>query len=275
MLVDPMIVLRDPLPLLATVFVIVIGKSAAAFAIVRLFGHPQSTALTISASLAQIGEFSFILVGLGVSLGLLPERGRDLVLAGAIISIFLNPVCFALLDRFVASHDEEGAAPEAAKAGAAREPLVRSSLTGHVVLVGHGRVGRVVVQALRQAGTPLVVIEDDAGAVEQLRAQGVEVITGNAAAPDVLEAANIGAARALLVAIPDAFEGGRIVQKARSLNTALAVIARSHSDEETAHLQSFGANVVIMGENEIAKAMISQVTSSPDAAPDLGTGAAA
>jgi CPA2 family monovalent cation:H+ antiporter-2 len=257
MLVDPAIVLRDFLPLLATVFVIVIGKSVAAFAIVRLFGHSKDTALTISASLAQIGEFSFILAGLGVSLGLLPERGRDLILAGAIVSIFLNPVCFALLDRLVAAPEEEGKSPEQAKP--AREPLPKISLADHVVLVGHGRVGRVVVAALRQAGTPFVVIEDDARALDALRAEGAETIAANGAAPDVLEAANVGSARALLIAIPDAFEGGRIVERARKLNLPLPIIARAHSDEEVLHLKSFGANVVIMGENEIARAMIAQV----------------
>ena len=113
MLVDPMIVLREPLPLLATVFIIVIGKSAAAFLIVRMFGHPSSTAWTISASLAQIGEFSFILAGLGVSLALLPERGRDLILAGAIVSIFLNPLVFVLVDKLLEK--------EAARAGARRK----------------------------------------------------------------------------------------------------------------------------------------------------------
>jgi len=256
MLVNPMIVLRDPLALFATVFIIVIGKSLAAFAIVRAFGHPKSTVLTISASLAQIGEFSFILAGLGVSLGLLPERGRDLVLAGAIVSILLNPVWFALLDYMVASPD---AKQPATLPVPPREPLQVTALTDHVVLVGHGRVGRVVAQALRDTGTPFLVIEDNPGAVEQLRKEGVEVITGNAAGPDVLAAGNLAAARALLVAIPEAFEGGQIVAKARALNAALPIIARVHSEEEIAHFKTHGANVVIMGEQEIAKAMIAQI----------------
>jgi len=258
MLVNPAIVLREPLPLLATLFVVILGKSAAAFAIVRLFGHPRSTALTISASLAQIGEFSFILAGLGVDLGLLPERGRDLILAGAIISILLNPVCFAILDHFVAGPAEgDGEKPQAGPPP--REPLPVSALAGHVVLVGYGRVGRVVAQALREAGTPILAIENDPGALEKLREDGIESIAGNAAAPEILPAVNIGAARALLVAIPDAFEGGQIVARARALNPSLPIIARAHSDEEVTHLKSFGATVVIMGEREIAKAMIGQV----------------
>ena len=274
MLVDPAIILREPLPLLATLFIILIGKSAASFAIVRAFGHPTSTALTISASLAQIGEFSFILAGLGVSLALLPERGRDLVLAGSIISIMLNPLFFALLDRMLAQK-EDTAKPEGEEKPAPRVPLPVSPLTNHVVLVGHGRVGSVVSQALRQANTPFLVIEDNPGSIERLREEGVEVITGNAAAPDMLQAANIEAARGLLVAIPDAFEGGQIVAKARAISATLPIIARAHSEEEIAHLKHHGANFVIMGEQEIAKAMIAQIAPGYGAAPGIGGDSAA
>jgi CPA2 family monovalent cation:H+ antiporter-2 len=265
MLVDPAIILREPLPLLATVFIILFGKSAAAFGIVRLFGYPTSTALTISASLAQIGEFSFILVSLGVGLGLLPDRGRDLVLAGAIISIMLNPLFFALLDRLLADKDAKAAAASEAAAADSKEkavtrvPLPETQLKDHVVLVGHGRVGSVVSRALRLNNTPLLVIEDTPGVVERLQSLGVEVITGNAAAPDMLQAANVMGAKGLLVAIPDAFEGGQIVAKARALSPTLPIIARAHSEEEIAHLKHHGANVVIMGEQEIAKAMLLQI----------------
>lgn len=254
MLVDPTIVLRDPLPLLAAVFIIVIGKSAAAFLIVKLFGHPTSTAWTISASLAQIGEFSFILAGLGVLLGLLPERGRDLVLAAAIISIFLNPLVFALVDRLL---DKEDAKAELGKPiEKAREPLAATSLADHIVLVGYGRVGSVVGRALGAVRTPFLVIEDNPQITERLQKEGVVAMTGNANAPDMLDAANVKGARALLVAIPDAFEGGQVVAKARAARADLTIIARAHSDEEVAHLKLHGANLVIMGEEEIAKAMI-------------------
>ncbi|MBN9005296.1 MAG: Kef family K(+) transporter [Rhizobiales bacterium] len=255
MLVDPAIIVNEPLPLLATLFIILFGKSLAAFVIVRLFGHPTSTALTISASLAQIGEFSFILVSLGVSLSLMTERGRDLVLAGAIISIMLNPLFFAVLDRILAKRKEE-AAPSSKANAPPREPLRTSVQRDHVVLVGHGRVGRVVAHALRVTNTPLLVIEDNPGAIERLVQEGVEVIRGNAAAPDMLQAANVGAARGLLVAIPDAFEGGQIVAKARVISASLPIIARAHSEEEIAHLKFHGATSVIMGEMEIARAML-------------------
>ncbi|MES2752231.1 MAG: YbaL family putative K(+) efflux transporter [Pseudomonadota bacterium] len=259
MLVDPMILMREPLPLLATVFIIIFGKSVAAFAIVRMFGHPTSTALTISASLAQIGEFSFILVSLGVSLALLPERGRDLVLAGAIISIMLNPLFFALLDRFMVGEDAKAKSDNAGNEPAPSIDLPVSPLTDHVILVGHGRVGSVVSKALRQLNTPFLVIEDNPGSIEKLRQEGVQVITGNAASPGMLAAANLGAARGLLVAIPDAFEGGQIVAKARALSATLPIIARAHSEEEIAHLKHHGADSVIMGEMEIAKAMLAQI----------------
>jgi CPA2 family monovalent cation:H+ antiporter-2 len=273
MLVDPAIVVREPLPLLGTVLIIIFGKSIAAFGIVRLFGHSNSTALTISASLAQIGEFSFILVSLGVSLALLPDRGRDLVLAGAIISIMLNPMFFALLDRYLAKDaakaskaDAQAKADKAAAKAAARTPLPETELSNHVVLVGHGRVGKVVSAALRVGGTPLLVIEDSPGMVEQLHKEGVEVLLGNAAAPDMLQAANLVGARGLLVAIPDAFEGGQIVSKARALSATLPIIARAHSEEEIAHLKHHGANIVIMGEQEIAKAMLAQIGAGAAAA---------
>jgi CPA2 family monovalent cation:H+ antiporter-2 len=258
MLVDPAIVLRDFWPLLATVFVIVIGKSAAAFLIVRAFGHLSSTAWTISASLAQIGEFSFILAGLGVSLALLPERGRDLILAGAIVSILLNPLIFALVDR-LQEREEAKSAPGTEPVAKAREPLPVTQQSDHIVLVGHGRVGSVVGRALRETHIPLLVIEDDVQIVERLQKQGVEVLSGNANAPDMLEAANVQRARALLVAIPDAFEGGQVVLKARAARPDLTIIARAHSDEEVAHLKRHGANLVIMGEEEIAKAMIAAI----------------
>lgn len=266
MLVDPMIALRDPWPLLATVFIIVVGKSVAAYFIVRMFGHPSSTAWTISASLAQIGEFSFILAGLGVSLSLLPSQGRDLILAGAIISIFLNPLVFVLVDKLL-EKDQVPAAPDGRPPEKAREPLPVTVLSNHVVLVGYGRVGSVVGRTIRATAMPFLVIEDNPHLVETLQKEGVEAMTGNANAPEMIEAANIKHARALLVAIPDAFEGGQVVAKARSARPDLLIIARAHSDEEVAHLKLHGANVVIMGEEEIAKAMLAQIGDATSAQP--------
>jgi len=262
MLFDPAILVREPGPALATVLIIVFGKSLAAFAIVRLFGHPTSTALTISASLAQIGEFSFILAGLGVTLSLLPERGRDLILAGAILSILINPLFFKTLDWLLAKAEAERKEPgiEPEPHQGAREEIPVTTLTDHVVLVGHGRVGGFIAGALKEMGTPLLVIEVDGESLTRLMQEGGEAITGNAADPEVIRAANLAAARCLLVAIPDGFEGGQVVEQARAINATLPIIARSHSDEETVHLTKHGATKVVMGEHEIAKAMVADAS---------------
>ena len=287
MLFDPTIVVRDFGPVLATFLIIVVGKSLAALAIVLLFRHPKATALTIAASLAQIGEFSFILAGLGVDLGMLPERGRDLILAGAILSIMVNPFLFALLDRWFAKKDAAKAAQESADAAAAaartREPLPVTALRDHVVLVGHGRVGGFISVKLIRSDTPLLVIESNEDKVPDVKKQGVEVITGNAANPEVAAAANIGAARCLLVAIPDAFEGGQVVEQARALHPDLPIIARAHSDAEKDHLLKYGASSVVLGEQEIARAMVSgipenarePVLSSVEEADEMADGSSA
>jgi len=262
MLFDPTILIREPLPVLATLLIILVGKSLAAFAIVRGFGYPTSTALTVSASLAQIGEFSFILANLGVALALLPEQGRDLILAGAIISILLNPFLFAVLDRVLVRREARAAAaPPAEEEIATREPVRPTKLTDHVVLVGHGRVGSVISTVLAERNVRVFVIEDDEDTVAALNQRGIEALNGNAADPEVIEAANLRAARCLLVAIPQAFEGGQVVQQARAINPSLLIIARAHSEAEILHLEKHGASLVVMGEHEIAMAMIGHVIS--------------
>ena len=266
MLFNPSIVVTAPIPVIATLLIILVGKSIAAFGIVRAFGYSTATALTISASLAQIGEFSFILAGLGVGLVLLPEEGRDLILVGAIISILLNPLLFSALDRML--HKKEPADQSAAAiedSDTPREPVRPTTLTNHVVLVGHGRVGSAISDVLAEKKVPFFVIEDNDDAVAALKERGIEALSGNAADPEVIKAANLGAARCLFVAIPDAFEGGQVVQQARDINPALNIIARAHSDAEIEHLKKHGATLVIMGEHEIARAMVSQLEEPADA----------
>ncbi|WP_117191284.1 cation:proton antiporter domain-containing protein [Rhizobium terrae] len=288
MLFDPTIVVNSPLTLIGTVFIIVIGKSIAAFLIVMAFGHKAGTALTISASLAQIGEFSFILAELGVGLNLLPEEGRDLILAGAILSIILNPVMFYLCDKIrprleariyralpadapsEAETAAEGSGPvteaEASAKLDEKEPVLTTAgeegevaathLSGHAVVVGYGRVGSIVVANLKSSGVPFLVVEDSENRVQELLKQGIEVIVGNAASARVLGLANLGAAKSLVIAIPNAFEAGNVVMQAREVNPALLILCRANSDAEIEHLTRLGADKTIMGEREIAYGML-------------------
>ncbi|MBR1122890.1 Kef family K(+) transporter [Bradyrhizobium lablabi] len=268
MLFDPTSVIREPLPLIGTLLVIILGKSLAAFVIVLAFRHPVSTALTISASLAQIGEFSFILAELGVASNLLPKEGRDLILAGAIFSIMLNPLIFWIADRLTARAKEQRASPSAARATAAKIPIPMTKLADHTILVGYGRVGSLVGASLKQKNLPFLAVEAADAAPEKLKQSGIEIITGNAARPDVLSATNPAGARNLVIAIPEAFEAGQIVQQARAANSDLRIIARAHSDAEVDHLQKLGADVVIMGEREIAHAMIEELDRRSDDVAD-------
>jgi CPA2 family monovalent cation:H+ antiporter-2 len=250
MLLDPTLLIARIWPLLGALAIVLFGKSLAAFLIVRAFGHPSRIALVISASLAQIGEFSFILGGLGVALGLMDQAAHDLVLATAIVSILINPAFFVVQDRWRARFAEPAAPPT--------EPAAPSvtMLHDHHILIGHGRVGSVIAQRLRAGGLPYFVIDARPPAVEALKASGTEAIAGNAADPAVLQAANPVAARCLFVAIPDAFEAGSLVEEARRINPALTIIARAHSDAEEQHLQRLGATSTILGERELALEML-------------------
>ena len=264
MLFDPFSVIRDPWPLIATLLVVIVGKSIAAFLIVIAFRHPIATALTISASLAQIGEFSFILAELGYASKMLSKQARDLILAGAILSIMLNPLVFAGVDWLIARL-ERRKAPSPSLAAAKSIPVTH--LTDHTILVGHGRVGNLIGNDLKQKKLPFLVIEASDSTVSKLRESGIEALTGNAAQPEILKAAGLPESRNVVVAIPEAFEAGQIVQQARAANASIRIIARAHSDAEVEHLQGLGADTVIMGEREIARGMIEELERRfPDAA---------
>lgn len=248
MLFNPAVLVQQPLPLLATVAIIIVGKSIAAYAIVRLFGKPGDTAMTIAVSLAQIGEFSFILATLGTGLGVLPADARDLILAGAIVSIFLNPILFSLAVR---GRKQEEVDAEAARVAAARPAM------GHVVLVGYGRVGKLIATRLTQRAVPFVVIEGDAEKAEDAQAAGLSVVRGNALEDRHLIKAGVKEAHHLLIAVPEGFEGGAIHEHAIRLNPKLTVIARAHSDAEVDYLEKLGVPHVVMGERELAGRMLS------------------
>jgi CPA2 family monovalent cation:H+ antiporter-2 len=258
MLFNWSVVLREPLAVLATLAIIVVGKSVAAYLIVLAFKRPQSVALTISASLAQIGEFSFILAGLGVSLKLLPKEGQDLILAGAILSILLNPLLFALLDKVLPRL--AGRAGEPAAPAAAAQP--------HGVLVGYGRVGKAVAEGLK-GRMPLVVIEDEGERADELRAGGFEVIQGNAVRPEVLLRAGLAEATHLFVAVPSPFEAARIIEQARAANPAVKIIARAYTDNDVDLLTQMGATHALIGEQEIARGMLALAPKRPPPAPSV------
>ncbi|RWD10036.1 MAG: Kef family K(+) transporter [Mesorhizobium sp.] len=282
MLFDPFSLISNGWQILATLAIIVIGKSLAAFVIVVAFGYPLATALMISASLAQIGEFSFILAELGVGLKLLPEQGRDLILAGAILSIVLNPLMFLAIDWMKPWLERRAArtAPpvEAKPVGPATEPgqvasvaatakredgpPPKTALTGHAILIGYGRVGGLVGSALKDAALPFLVIEDADKTLARLKADSIETVAGNAANAEVFAAANPEGASRLILAIPNAFEAGQIVLRARAANPGINVIARAHSDAEVEHLKGLGADTVIMGEREIARGIVEEVLGS-------------
>ena len=248
---NPMVIVEEPGSLVLSLLVVMVGTGGIAFVISRLFGYPLSTALFIGAGLAQIGEFSFILADLGIDQGLLPDRARDLILGTSILSILANPFLVAAAERF---RKPEAAAPEAVREKPAE--LSPTRLTDHAIVVGYGRVGSLVGAGLKSDGTPLLVIEEAQDRIETLEREGIEAIEGNAAMDRVLKAANVAGARLLFIAIPEAFEAGQIVQQARAANPALEIVARAHFDAEVDHLLKLGASEVIMGEREIAHAML-------------------
>jgi CPA2 family monovalent cation:H+ antiporter-2 len=255
MLFNPAVLLEQPLALAGTLLVVTLGNGALAFLLLRLMRRPLGTALRVAAGLAQIGEFSFILAELGVRLELLPAGARDLVLGASLLSILLNPILFEAIERIRARGRAQDAAQQESAAEERLEELPLSHLAGHAVLVGYGRVGQIVANDLMSEGWPLLVIDEHPDMVEKLRQSGIEAIAANGADERALRAANLPSARLLLIAIPEAFEAGQIVQQARRANPTLEIIARAHFDAAVEHLTHLGANIVIMGEREIAHGM--------------------
>ncbi|KAB7898057.1 Kef family K(+) transporter [Rouxiella sp. S1S-2] len=265
MLFDPMILIHEPLAVLATLAIILFGKSAAAFALVKMFGHSQRTALTISVSLAQIGEFAFILAGLGITLGMLSEHARNLVLAGSILSIMLNPLLFSLLERYLAKTEiiEDQSFEEIIE----DETQTPVSFCDHALIVGYGRVGSLLGARLIQQGIPMVVIENSRPRVEALREQGISAVLGNAANQEIMELAGLDCARWLLLTIPNGYESGEIIASARTKRPTIEIIARAHYDDEVTYIMARGANKVVMGEREIANNMLDSLNIGQEIPP--------
>jgi CPA2 family monovalent cation:H+ antiporter-2 len=261
MLFEPAVVWEQPLKLLLVVAIIMLGKTVAAVALVLLMRYPLNTALTVGVSLAQIGEFSFILAGLGVALNVLPKEGQSLILAAALISIAANSALFAAIDPLQAWLRRRS--PWVRRMEARDDPLAQLPqstdphlLSGHVVVVGYGRVGRHITNALRDQGRAVVVLEQSRERVMHLRAEGVAAVQGDALTPDALVQAHVARAAQLVLALPDAIDAQRIVSLARLLNGQLLVVIRARSGDEAELLRQSGLGAVFTPEHEVAQAMI-------------------
>lgn len=264
MLFDPAILVQHPLQVVAVLAIIVVGKSIAAMALVLALRYPLNTALTVAASLAQIGEFSFILAGLGLSLGLLPKDGMSLVLAGAICSIALNPFLFVAIApfrRWLLARSKLALRLERRVDPYAELPMSteKKFLEGQIVLVGFGGVGRHLAAAFDARGIPFVIAEQNRELVEELRTQGRAAVSGNAADPAVLIQAHIADAAMLVVATPDTLNARQMVTIARELNPDIEIVLRTKNSNETALLRSEGIGTVFLGKEELAKGMARHV----------------
>ncbi len=264
MLFNPWVLVERPLQVLAVVAIIIFGKTLAAAALVLAFRYPLNTALTVSASLAQIGEFSFILVGLGASLGLLPPEGASLVLAGALISIALNPLLFraiAPLQDWLRARSALARKLEQRDDPLAELPMSTDHkyLARQVVLVGYGRVGRRIAAALTAHDIPFVVAEQNRDLVEALRKADMAAVYGDAVDPSVLIQAHIARAYMLVIATPNTLDVRQIIHTARTLNPDIETVVRSHNEEEAGLLEQESGGKVFLGEETLAVAMTEHV----------------
>ncbi|HRH89239.1 MAG TPA: YbaL family putative K(+) efflux transporter [Rubrivivax sp.] len=264
MLFDPRVLLDEPLKVLAVVAIIVFGKSLAAALLVLLWRYPLNTALTVSVSLAQIGEFSFILAALGQSLGVLPPQGQSLIVAGALISIALNPLLFASSQpalRWIRERSSLARRLDRSDDPLAELPMSTDAryLKNQVVIVGYGRVGRGIAEALTAQRIAFVVADEDRDLVEQLRAKGQAAVLGDATEPATLIQAHVAEARMLVIATPQTLGVRQMVQTARTLNPRIEVVIRSHNLEEAALLEGEQLGKVFVGERELALSMTQHV----------------
>lgn len=264
MLFDPQVLVDKPLQVMATVAIIVIGKSLAAGLLVLMLRYTIKTALTVSASLAQIGEFSFILAGLGVSLGLLLKEGQSLILAGALISIALNPLLFSTVDaiqKWLSKNPRLTQRLEPAQNPLKEFPAATEAkyLSNQVVLVGWGRVGKLIARSLAEQGIPFVVAEENREFVQKLRDNNIPAVWGDATEPEVLVQSHIKHAKALVIATPETVHVRKMAEIARQLNPTIKIVVRSHNMEEAKLIQQEGAVTVFVGETELANSMLAHV----------------
>jgi CPA2 family monovalent cation:H+ antiporter-2 len=260
MLFDPKILIEQPLHILAVVAIIMIGKTLAAMALVLFFRYPINTALTVGASLAQIGEFSFILATLGLSLGLLTPDAQNLILAGALFSITLNSFVFSAIEpaqRWIRERSHLARLLERSGDPLAMLPdeVDQAYLRDQVVIIGYGGVGRRISENLMQQNIKVVIAEENREIVEKLRAQGMAAVSGEATEPYVLIQAHIQHARLLVISPMDILDIHRIVDIAKQLNPEIQVLICAESKEEAAVIRDENIGEVFYAKEEMAKNM--------------------
>jgi CPA2 family monovalent cation:H+ antiporter-2 len=264
MLFNPEILWNEPLKLLIVILIITVGKTLAAVAFVLLFKYPLNTAMTVGISLAQIGEFSFILAGMGLAMDLIPNDAYSLILGGAIISIAMNSFLFSGITPAIEWARKRSAL--ARKLDQRIDPLAllpttvnQSLLNGQVVIVGHGRVGKGVFQKLREKNISCVVAEIDRALVQELRAQDIPAVAGDASDPFVLIQAHIAQAAILVIATKDAMNIGKMVETARALNPNIAIFIRAHDVDSLAIYEKEGWGKSFTAEEELANRLSAEV----------------
>ena len=260
MLFDPYFILSYPVHTALALGIVVLVRPLIAGLVLSLMGYPVRTTLTVAAGRAQIGEFSFIMIGLGSSLGVFPDEGGQLVLTVALLSITFQPFIFRLadpLESWLRGHPSILGIVERAPEKLDELPpsTSRSSLRGHAVLCGYGRVGSLIADALSRRGFTYVVVDQDRRLVEDLRRVGMPVVYGNAANRVLLDNLNLRQARVLVVAIPDPIETRLVVDYARETNPGLDIVVRTPTVVERQFLQARGVNEAVVGEVELALEM--------------------
>ncbi|HEX2585425.1 MAG TPA: cation:proton antiporter [Steroidobacteraceae bacterium] len=259
MLFDWHIISQAPLKILAVAGIVVVWKFLSAFSLVSSFGYSVRTSLTVAAGDSQMGEFSFILVGLAVALNLLPREAQTLVLAGSIASIAVNPFVFGMLayaERYIRSHPRLFSIVDRSSTTLRDHgPVVPADWRGHAVLVGHGRVGSVIATMLEEQGIRYAVVEVDRRIVGRLTERGIPSVHGDIADPVVTASVRLEHAGVLLFAIPDSFQLREALQHIRDTNSGLNIVARTHSHDDARMLRHTGIDLIVMGEQELAVKM--------------------
>ena len=258
MIFEPSVLVESPLEVLAVILIVIVGKSIAAFAIVAGMGYGIRTGLTVSASLAQVGEFSFILAALATDLDIFPEEATSLILAAALISITLNPFLFTGMESLENRVAKIPWLLKLAERHGFEEKEVDFSLRRHAIICGHGATGSSLARSLAGRGLPFVVIENDPYIFERMRAAGVPGVFGDASRPDVLEQAGITDARVCALTFSSPSDGLRTAQAARQLNPRIDVVARSSGDG-LALLRRAGASEVVDPEFETSLEFVRHV----------------